>query len=222
MSKLEEIYQSIDTLKKYGVKINKEQLQAFDEFEEKLIKEEVLPALSQDIAPRLNPIKRNLVIVVEYSPGQPINVALSRKVRISDFSDAKSLTPMSLPVSSDEKPKQKVDKSGRRVKNHTKGMKVTFADGTVVWHRKAIDTYIDTIKRIGYERVSSLGIKHGEYNIVSRQPRPTEHGRIWQHEIDGWYIWTNSSNLQKSNDLKQISDHYSLGLTIEEGKLSEQ
>lgn len=166
MSKLEEIYQSIDTLKKYGVKINKEQLQAFDEFEENLIKEEVLPALSQDIAPRLNPIKRNLVLVVEYSPGQPINVALSRKVRISDFSDAKSITPLSQPVCSDEKPQQNEEKTNRRVKNHTKGLKVTFADGTVVWHHKAIDTYIETI--IGYEHVSLLGIMHGDYNIVSQ------------------------------------------------------
>lgn len=218
MSKLEEIYQSIDTLKKYGVKINKEQLQAFDEFEENLIKEEVLPALSQDIAPRLNPIKRNLVLVVEYSPGQPINVALSRKVRISDFSDAKSITPLSQPVSSSEKPQQNEEKTDRRVRNHTKGIKVTFADGTVVWHHKAIDTYIDTIKRIGYERVSLLGIMHGDYNIVSHKQRPIEPGRIWQHETDGWYIWTNSSNAQKTNDLQQISDHFGLGLTIEEGK----
>lgn len=219
MSKLEEIYQSIDTLKKYGVKINKEQLQAFDEFEENLIKEEVLPALSQDIAPRLNPIKRNLVLVVEYSPGQPINVALSRKVRISDFSDAKSITPLSQPVNSGEKPQQNEEKTNRRVKNHTKGLKVTFADGTVVWHRKAIDTYIDAIKRIGYERVAALGMEHGGYNILSRQSRPTEPGRIWQHEIDGWFVWTNSSNIQKTNDLKQISDYLGLGLTVEEGKL---
>jgi len=218
MSKLEEIYQSIDTLKKYGVKINKEQLLAFDEFEENLIKEEVLPALSQDIAPRLNPIKRSLVLVVEYSPGRPINVALSRKVRISDFSDAKSITPLSLPVSSDEKPQPNAGRTDRLVKNHTKGLKVIFADGTVVWHHKAIDTYIDAIKHIGYERVSALGIEHGGYNIVSRQPRPTHPGRIWQHEIDGWYVYTNSSNAQKTNDLKQISDRCGLGLTIEEGK----
>ena len=38
MSKLEELYQSIDTLKKLGVPINKEQLRALDEFEEELIK----------------------------------------------------------------------------------------------------------------------------------------------------------------------------------------
>lgn len=59
----------------------------------------MLPALSQDIAPRLNPIKRDLVLVVEYHPGQPIIVALSRKVKIRDFVGAKALTLVSVPVS---------------------------------------------------------------------------------------------------------------------------
>ena len=43
-------------------------------------------------------------------------------------------------------------------------------------------------------------------------------GRIWQHECDGWYIYSNISNSQKAEDLKRISDHYRLGLKIEEGK----
>lgn len=34
MSKLEDLYNSIETLKKLGVRINKEQLRALDEFEE--------------------------------------------------------------------------------------------------------------------------------------------------------------------------------------------
>lgn len=99
MSKLEELYQSIETLRKLGVPLNDEQLKSLDSFEEDLIKNEVLPALSQDIAPRLNPIKRDLVLVVEYHPGQPISVALSRKVKIRDFVGAKAFTPVSVPVS---------------------------------------------------------------------------------------------------------------------------
>ena len=50
MSKLEELYQSIETLRKLGVPLNDEQLKSLDSFEEDLIKNEVLPALSQDIA----------------------------------------------------------------------------------------------------------------------------------------------------------------------------
>lgn len=220
MSKLEELYQSIDTLKKLGVPINKEQLRALDEFEEELIKSEVLPALSQDIAPRLNPIKRDLVLVVEYHPGEPISVALSRKAKISDFIDAKPLTPISHPVSSEEKtsPQFPKRKQTKHVEYATKGLKVTFADGFVAHYRTAIETYIASIKHIGYEQVAALGITHGGYNIVSRQKRPVEPGRIWQHESDGWYIYANISNQTKIEDLKLISKKLNVRLLIEESK----
>ena len=151
MSKLEELYQSIETLKKLGVPINDEQLKSLDSFEEDLIKNEVLPALSQDIAPRLNPIKRDLVLVVEYHPGQPISVALSRKVKIRDFVGAKALTPVSVPVSDPIKPSSGRDNSGpsKHIENFTKGLKVSFPDGTVIWRKSAIETYIATIKHVG-------------------------------------------------------------------------
>ena len=137
MSKLEELYQSIETLKKLGVPINDEQLKSLDSFEEDLIKNEVLPALSQDIAPRLNPIKRDLVLVVEYHPGQPISVALSRKVKIRDFVGAKALTPVSAPVSDPIKPAAGRENSvpSKHIENFTKGLKVSFPDGTVIWRK---------------------------------------------------------------------------------------
>jgi hypothetical protein len=31
-------------------------------------------------------------------------------------------------------------------------MRVTFPDGTVIWHRQAIDTFIDALRKIGLER----------------------------------------------------------------------
>lgn len=222
MTKLEELYQSIETLKKLGVKINKEQLAALDDFEEELIKDEVLPALSQDIAPRLNPIKRDLVLVVEYHPGEPISVALSRKAKISDFTDAKPLTPVSRPVASSEKPLPKTSEGTKTAKKPTKGLKVTFPDGKVIWYLTAIETFVATIKEVGYERVAALGIIHAGYNLVGRDKRPPESGHIWQHESDGWYIYSNIGNETKIEDLKLISQHYGLNLRIEQIKPSRQ
>ena len=107
----------------------------------------------------------------------------------------------------------------KHIENVTKGMKVTFPDGTVIWHRQAIDTFIDALRKIGLERIPAVGIQHGNgYNLVSKDKRPTMPGRIWQHECDGWYIYSNISNGTKAEDLKRISDHYHLGLKIEEGK----
>ncbi len=77
MTKLEKLYSIIENSRDVEV-LPKGVLQQVEELEEGIIKEEILPALSSDIAPRLNPIQRDLVLVVEYHPGEPISVALSR------------------------------------------------------------------------------------------------------------------------------------------------
>ena len=221
MTKLEKLYSIIENSRDVGVKLPKGVLQQVEELEEGIIKEEILPALSSDIAPRLEPIRRDLVLVVEYHPGEPISVALSRKAKISEIMGAKTLTPRSsTPVKSEEEPVEaEPHEPKKHIENTTKGMKVTFSDGTVIWHRQAIDTFIDSLRKIGLERIPALNILHGGgYNLVSRDKRPTVPSRIWQHECDGWYIYSNISNGTKVEDLKRISDHYHLGLKIEEGK----
>lgn len=55
MSKLEKLYSIIENSRDVGVKLPKGVLQQVEELEEGIIKEEILPALSSDIAPRLNP-----------------------------------------------------------------------------------------------------------------------------------------------------------------------
>ena len=47
--------------------------------------------MSKDIEPMLSQIQRELVLVVEYKPGTPISVALSRKTNIAELLDAKKL-----------------------------------------------------------------------------------------------------------------------------------
>jgi hypothetical protein len=78
MTKLEKLYSIIENSREVGVKLSKDVLQQVEvlgfaalatngtqELEEGIIKEEILPALGNDIAPRLEPIKRDLVLVVE-------------------------------------------------------------------------------------------------------------------------------------------------------------
>lgn len=220
MTKLEKLYSIIENSRDVGVKLTKDVLQQVEELEEGIIKGEILPALSRDIAPRLEPIKRELVLVVEYHPGEPISVALSRKAKISEIIDAKTLTPRSsTPVKSEEEPvAREAHEPTKQVTNPAKGLRVTFPDGTVVWHRAAIDTFINTLRKIGLERIPQVGIIHSGYNLVSKEKRPTSPGNIWQHEADGWYIYSNISNTTKVKDLRCISEHLNLKLEVEEGK----
>ncbi|MBQ1723736.1 MAG: hypothetical protein II034_08070, partial [Muribaculaceae bacterium] len=210
----------IENSRDVGVKLPEDVIQQVEELEENIIKEEILPALSDDIAPRLEPIKRDLVLVVEYHPGEPISVALSRKAKISEIIDAKTLTPRSsTPVSSGEAPPEiPPHEPSKQVKNPTKGLRVTFTDGTVIWHRQAIDTFIETLRKIGLSRIPQVGITHMGYNLVDKKKRPPVPGHIWQHECDGWFIYSNISNGTKIQHLKEISKFYRLNLKIEEGK----
>lgn len=219
MTKLEKLYSIIENSRDVGVKLPEDVIQQVEELEENIIKEEILPALSDDIAPRLEPIKRDLVLVVEYHPGEPISVALSRKAKISEIIDAKTLTPRSsTPVTSNERLKIEAHEPTKHVTNMTKGLRVTFPDSTIIWHRQAIVTMIETLRKIGLHRIAQVGIIHGGYNLVGKEKRPVEPGRTWQHECDGWYIYSNISNRQKIDDLERISKRFHLHLKIEEGK----
>lgn len=220
MATLKELYTTLKSLRDMNLPVDDKLLKAADNLEEKIIKEEILPALSQNIEPQLSEIQRELVLVVEYHPGEPLSVALSRKAKISEIIDAKTLTPKSnVPVSSAEKPSPADPHSPtKHVENPTKGLRVTFTDGTIIWHNAAINTFVDALRKIGLDRIPQVGIEHGGYNLVSKDKRPVVPGRIWQHEVDGWYIYSNISNEAKVDDLKRISDYYKLKLKIEEGK----
>lgn len=91
MNKLEKLYESIRTLEELSIPLNPETLKAVDELEEKIIKDEILPALSEQVAPLLKPIQRDLVLVMEYHPGEEISVALSRKVKVAEMLGAKTI-----------------------------------------------------------------------------------------------------------------------------------
>ncbi len=67
------------------------------ELEDQLIRKDVLPALRDNIEPSLRQLRRELILVVEYHPGDPISVRISRKRNLSDISEATLLTPDVVP-----------------------------------------------------------------------------------------------------------------------------
>lgn len=222
-TKLEELYSIIQYSQKNGIKLGDDVFKQINEAEEKIIRDEILPIIGQDIEPTLSQIQRELVLVVEYRPGEPISVALSRKTKISQIVDAKPIVAnprkLSKPVKSDDPATaQEPHEPTKYVTNHTKGLRVQFTDGTVVCNKTAIDTEIDVLHRIGFERAAKVGITYSKWPLIGKKKRPTEAGKVWQHEIDGWYIYSNTSNERKKADLKAISDYYNLGLIISDGK----
>lgn len=217
---LQDLYDIIEKCKRRNVKLPVEVISQINEAEENIIRDEILPIIGKDIEPTLSQIKRDLVLVVEYHPEEAISVALSRKAKISEIIDAKTLTPKSSkPVSSSEKPASVGPHvPTKHIENHTKGLRVTFPNGTVIWHKAAINTFVDALRKVGLDRIPKVGIEHGGFNLVSKDKRPPVPGRVWQHEVDGWYVYSNISNETKVEDLKKISKFYKLGMKVEEGK----
>ena len=58
----------MDNLRDLGLSINEDLIQEANELEEEIIKKEILPVLTKTIEPALKPVKRELVLVVDYIP----------------------------------------------------------------------------------------------------------------------------------------------------------
>ena len=211
MTKLETLYASIKGLQDLGLPLNEETLNAADELEEQLIKTEILPAMSKDIEPRLSQIQRELVLVVEYKPGTPISVALSRKTNIAELLDAKILEQ---DPQAEHKEGKKHEKPIERLNGKTV-LKVTFPDGTVIADKKAKNTFAETIKRIGLMKVRNLGISFCHVPIVSNT-LDKKYGQAQIPVGDGLYVMTHSSTHDKKKQLDKISQELGLGLKVEE------
>ena len=93
-------------------------------------------------------------------------------------------------------------------------IRVTFPDGIVICYKRVTDTFIETIRRIGPERVASLGMEVRHHPLVSREKiglfkdnsKPID---------DDWFVITESDTAQKYLQLMSISTQLGLGLTIE-------
>jgi hypothetical protein len=211
MTKLETLYASIKGLQDLGLPLNEETLKAADELEEQLIKTEILPAMSKDIEPMLSQIQRELVLVVEYKPGTPISVALSRKTNIAELLDAKILEQ---DPQAEHKEGKKHEKPIERINGKTV-LKVTFPDGTVIADKKAKITFAETIKRIGLMKVRNLGISFCHVPIVSNT-LDKKYGKAQIPVGDGLYVMTHSSTHDKKKQLDKISQELGLRLKVEE------
>ena len=78
MTKLEKLYSIIENSREVGVKLSKDVLQQVEELEEGIIKEEILPALGNDIAPRLEPIKLHIGAITSSSATVDLYEAVGR------------------------------------------------------------------------------------------------------------------------------------------------
>lgn len=210
MSRLSDLYKAMETLRKEGVS-TEDLEQKVGSLEEDIIKKEILPVVTQTIEPALKQVQRELVLVVNYHPGEPISVSLSRKANIAELLDAKLL----------EQDPQVEHRDGTKRRNPVERineksvLRVTFPDGTVIEDKKAKMTFTKTIQKLGLMRVRNLGITFCGVPIVSNT-LDKKYGKTQVPVEGGLYVMTHSSTHDKKKMLDKIAIRLGVKLIVEE------
>ena len=196
----------METLRKEGLPVNEVLEHKANELEEEIIKKEILPILTQNIEPALQPVQRELVLVVDYVPGKPLSVHLSRKRNFTaDMSDAKEI----MVDPEVEHGKRVVNKDEKIQRGAAKDMVVFFPDGTIIADEIAAETLLKVVKKIGVSEVRRVveenNLKFCKVPVISNR-RDTKYGRSQKDLGDGWLLITHSNNLMKKTFIEKVSD----------------
>lgn len=90
-------------------------------------------------------------------------------------------------------------------------LRVLFPDGERIERDFATDTFVETIQKIGIDKVRELGIRvYGKLLIDSHH-----HEKIQQKRVNGWYICTHSSTAGKKTFLDKIAQTLRIRLKVE-------
>ncbi len=209
MSRLSDLYKAMETLRKEGLPVDENLERKANELEEEIIKKEILPVLSKTIEPALQPVQRELVLVVDYVPGKPLSVHLSRKRNFTAEIDAKEILP------DPEVEHKEIGKTGPKVvKQPVTRLKIIFADGTVIQERNAAETFVAFVRKVGVERVRSLGLKQCKIPLVSNTI-DKKYGDKQKPLGNGWYLMTNTSTQSKLKDIEAIAKAFDIKVKVD-------
>lgn len=210
MSRLSDLYKAMETLRKEGLSLNEDLERQVSELEENIIKKEILPIVTETIAPALKQVQRELVLVVDYVPGAPISVHLSRKRNFAaGITDAKEILPdpqVEHKELGKSKPKGDIAPATR--------LRITFSDGRVIQESQAAETFRRFVMEVGPERVRSLGMKQCKIPLISNT-LDKKYQRAQKPVGNGWYLMTNSNTLTKKRDIERIARELNIKVKVD-------
>jgi hypothetical protein len=216
MSRLNDLYKAMETLRKEGLPVNEDLEQKANEIEEEIIKKEILPILTKNIEPALQPVQRELVLVVDYMPGQPISVHLSRKRNFTaDMPDAKEIVVD--PEVTHQQHGSHTDEDDKIHHGPARNMTVFFPDGKMIAEKTAAETLVKVVKKIGVARVHQVveeqHLKFNKEPVISNR-RDAKYGKSQRDLGDGWLLITHSNNPMKKTFIEKVSQVLNLGIKV--------
>ena len=209
MTKLEKLYELASGVKEFDLKSKEAILEEINELEEEIIKKEILPIVKERIEPALSPVQRELVLVVDYTPGDPLSVKLSRKVNLKKLGDLKELTTPDPQAEHREGGKRKTTSRAKRT-----GLCVTLPNGDIIQEKTAAATLVKAVELAGPERVRALGIICCKVPLVSNA-LDKKYGNSQVKVAPNLYVITHSNNSTKKGFLEKISKALKLEWKVE-------
>ena len=214
MSRLSKLYEAMEILRKEGLPVDENLEKKANELEEDIIKNEILPVLSKTIEPALQPVMRELVLVVDYVPGQPLSVHLSRKRNFTaELTDAKEMV-----LDPEVTHRNRLSSSeGKIERGPARDMAVVFPDGTVIAEKTAVETMVAVVQKIGVAKVRQVveeyNIKFCKVPVISNR-RDAKYGKSQRDLGGGWLLITHSNNPMKKSFIEKVSEVLHLGIKV--------
>lgn len=209
MTKLSKLYAMIANAQELGIDLGDDVYKQTDKLEEDIIRKEILPVVKERIEPALNQVQRELVIVVDYAPGAPLKVKLSRRVKLENITDLVDLTP-------DPQASHSTHVIHKPTVNRAKASKliVHLPDGKVIQENTAAATLVEAIKLADPMKVRPLGIICCRVPLVSTT-KDKKYGDTQVDVGNGLYVITHSNNKMKKSFLETISEALHLNWKVE-------
>lgn len=210
MSKLSKLYELRRLSQEFGMEWTDKQERQLEAEEEHLIKNEVLPVVSKSIEPALSQVERELVLVVDYVPGTPLKVSLSRKRNLFDaLEDVVEIKP-------DPEVKHTEKKKGGKkvVTNPRTRLRITMPDGSIIEERTAWESLQKFILRVGVEKVRAVGLIANKIPLVSNTV-DKKYQTAQKPLGNGWLLMTCSDTVTKRKQILTIAKSVGLNVTVE-------
>ena len=234
MSKLTDFYTHKASLQEEGKPIDPQ----WEMLEDQLLKEELLPELIEQLKMVFAKVKSPLMFSGSYDPNGCLSVSFTRNcIQMSTMGVSTAMTSRTQDdVTTVETGEDVVTEPGitdnedvvedepRISRSNSIGFSVSFRDGTVFHEKKAVNTWILALKKIGLENICNNRSKHSAWHRVAGQDicivERTEtvrgsDGKSPQTLVDGFYVMTQLSNDQKEKDLLALGEYLpKLGIKV--------
>ena len=93
-------------------------------------------------------------------------------------------------------------------------LRVIFPDGETLCYTSSKETFVQTLRRIGIDRLSTVDIMADGAPMITKTIIP-KHQKYMESLGDGWYVNIGGSTHTKYMRLKSISEKLNLGLIID-------